>query len=246
VLLTVIVPVYNEAATIAQLLAHVLAAPVPKQVVIVDDGSDDGTSDLLQKWIGHREVVLLRHAHNRGKGAAIRTALAYARGRFTLIQDADLEYFPGDYPSLLEPLLRGEAQVVFGSRYLAHTGHAAATARWCRYGVGLLNLCVRLLYGVRLTDEATCYKVFPTDLLRAMDLRCERFEFCPEVTAKACRMGLPIVEVPIRYRPRGRAAGKKLRCYDGIQALGNLWKWRSWSPTTERARSCLVNSWAIW
>ena len=219
-LLTVIVPVFNEAATIAELLRRVLAAPYPKQVIVVDDGSSDGTVEVLEAWQGHREVESLAHSKNRGKGAAIRTALDNARGRFTIIQDADLEYDPQDYPDLIEPLLSGDAQVVYGSRTL--NGHWAHGQRWNLFalGVRVLNVCLRLLYGARVTDEATCYKAFPTPTLKAMGLQCERFEFCPEVTAKACRLGLKILEVPIHYEPRSVRQGKKIRWSDGWKACG--------------------------
>jgi dolichol-phosphate mannosyltransferase len=229
-LLTVIIPACNEEHTVDGLLHAVMAAPGDKQVIVVDDASTDATAEIASCWAKeHPCCELLRHEVNRGKGAAIRTALAHARGQYTIIQDADLEYDPADYPRLLEPLLAGKAQVVYGSRYLAPAiqGRPPLTFRW---GVSALNLAVRALYGARLTDEATCYKVFPTALLRAMDLRCERFEFCPEVTAKACRMGLKILEVPIRYRPRTIAEGKKVRWRDGWEALRTLWRWRRWNP----------------
>jgi prepilin-type N-terminal cleavage/methylation domain-containing protein len=226
-LLTVIVPVYNEARTVEELLRRVLAAPYDKQITVVDDGSTDGTAAILQRWKRHAQVEVLTHPTNRGKGAAIRTGLQHARGRFTIIQDADLEYDPQDYPLLIEPLLRGEAGVVYGSRNLAKGPDRAPWSVY-RCGVMLLNWCVRVLYGRRITDEATCYKAFPTEVLKAMDLKCERFEFCPEVTAKACRMGLAIREVPIHYRARGVKEGKKLRLQDGWAALKTLWRWRSW------------------
>jgi glycosyltransferase involved in cell wall biosynthesis len=229
-LLTVIIPVYNEAATIDELLHKVLAAPYQKQIVVVDDGSTDQTPLILEGWKGHPQVELLRHPHNRGKGVAIRTALDDACGRFVIIQDADLEYDPQDYRCLIEPLLRGQAQVVYGSRYLQPHKATRRSMRLFRFGVSVLNLCVRLLYGVRLTDEATCYKAFPTSLLRCLDLQCERFEFCPEVTAKVCRMGLKILEVPIHYNPRTVKAGKKIRWKDGLEAVATLWKWRRWKP----------------
>lgn len=227
-LLTVIVPVYNEVRTIDELLRRVLAAPYQKQVVVVDDGSTDGTAEVLEKWEGHAQVELLRHSKNRGKGAAIRTGLEHAQGRFTIIQDGDLEYDPEDYPRLVEPLSSGEAQVVYGSRYLHREG--GPRQRWSafRCGVAALNVCVRLLYRARLTDEATCYKAFPTAVLRAMDLECERFEFCPEVTAKACRLGLTIRKVPISYDARSVQSGKKIRWTDGLAALAALWRWRDW------------------
>jgi dolichol-phosphate mannosyltransferase len=227
-LLSVIIPVFNEVATVARLLERVLAVASPKQPIVVDDGSTDGTAAILKRYADHPEVIVLRHPHNRGKGAAIRTGLAQARGRFTLVQDADLEYDPRDYPRLLEPLLQGRADIVYGSRYLRPSSGSRPYARLFRYGVALLNVAVRLLYGVKLTDEATCYKVFPTDILRLMDLQCQRFEFCPEVTAKACRLGLTIAEVSIAYTPRSRVEGKKIGWGDGWEALATLWQWRHW------------------
>jgi hypothetical protein len=263
-LLTVLIPAYNEQATLGELLRRVFAAPYEKQVIVVDDASTDATGDILAAWEGRCQVV--RHPTNRGKGAAIRTGLAEAVGRFTIVQDADLEYDPQDYRLLVEPLLAGEADVVYGSRYL-RVGSAVRTnaerqtaelsrgiaeelvrtadptnrgARlpgkpaWTnRLGVMGLNLAVRAWYGARLTDEATCYKAFPTEVLRAMNLECERFEFCPEVTAKALRMGLTILETPISYSARTAAEGKKIRLRDGIEALQTLWRWRRWTPSSQ-------------
>jgi dolichol-phosphate mannosyltransferase len=257
-LLTIVVPVYNEANTIDELLRRVVAAPcvrnnieqpsppaplptklrsVPgegskweffKQVIVVDDGSTDGTGGAVEKWRDNPQVELFSHAVNRGKGAAIRTGLAHARGRFIIVQDADLEYDPAEYPLLIEPLLSGKAQVVYGSRYLIRKPLKINSVRWLRWGVSVLNFSVRLLYGARLTDEATCYKAFSTELLKKLDLQCERFEFCPEVTAKICRLGITIQEVPISYESRNVRAGKKLRWTDGVEALETLWKYRHW------------------
>ena len=225
--LTVIVPVYNEERTLAEQLRRVEDAFPDKEVIIVDDGSTDNSAQILADWENHRGFRVLRHLYNRGKGVAIRTALPHARGRFTIVQDADMENDPQDYDKLLRPLVVNYADVVYGSRYL-RTG--SKSPRWTvfRLGVVVLNVAVRLLYGVRLTDEATCYKVTSTAQLRRMNLECERFEFCPEFTAKACRLGLRIVEVPIRYTPRSIRNGKKLRLGDGWHALATLWKWRSW------------------
>ncbi|HVA48840.1 MAG TPA: glycosyltransferase family 2 protein [Pirellulales bacterium] len=248
-LLTVIVPVYNEAATVDELLRRVVDVPLEIQVIVVDDGSSDGTTAILERWEGHPLVELLAHTRNRGKGAAVRTALEHARGRYAIVQDADLEYDPRDYLRLLEPLLAGEADVVYGSRYLnersrirENSGRGrgtltssatglAPTPPWTTFRVGVcaLNVATRWLYGTRLSDEATCYKLFRTETLRAMRLECERFEFCPEVTAKACCMGLRISEVPVGYHPRGAAQGKKIRLRDGIEALKTLWRWRKWT-----------------
>jgi dolichol-phosphate mannosyltransferase len=230
-LLTIIVPVYNERQTIERVLQQLMEVPYSrKEVIVVNDGSSDGTAPILERWAKRGDILVLHHPHNLGKGAAIRTALAQASGELTIIQDADLEYATPDYPYLLEPLLQGHADVVYGSRYLRTSTGSRPCWRLFRYGVGLLNLAVWWLYGVRLTDEATCYKVFPTELLRAMDLQCQRFEFCAEVTAKACRMGLTITEVPIHYTPRGAAEGKKIRMTDGWEALVTLVRWRTWRP----------------
>lgn len=234
--LIVIVPVYNEVQTLAACVRAVLAGAHAAQVIVVDDGSTDGTLAVAEELASPPAIELLRHDINRGKGAAIRTALEHAIGRFVIIQDADLEYDPADYPKLIEPLLNDEADVVYGSRYLNKTNDFAGRHRF-DWGVRLLNLAVRLIYGVKITDEATCYKVFPTSLLRAMDLRCERFEFCPEVTAKACRLELRIKEVPIRYSPRSLDEGKKIRLRDGFQALWTLWKYRKWEGHWDRDRS---------
>jgi dolichol-phosphate mannosyltransferase len=228
-LLTVIIPVYNEASTIEEVIRRVLAVPQPKQVIVVDDGSTDDTGILLEQWRGIDGITLLQHIQNRGKGMAIRTALAHARGLFTIIQDADLEYDPRDYERVLQPLIRGTAHVVFGSRYLS--GSPRQPWRLFRCGVALLNCGLWLLYGVRLTDMATCYKALPTDLLRMLNLQCERFEFCPELSAKVCRLGLTIREVPIRYHARSARAGKKLQWTDGLSALAAMWRWRKWMPT---------------
>jgi dolichol-phosphate mannosyltransferase len=229
-LLSVIVPVFNEGSTIDQLLERVVKARYEPQVIVVDDGSSDETPAQLAKWADHPQVTVLRHAQNRGKGAAIRTGLAAARGRYCLVQDADLEYDPSEYPTVIEPLRNGAGLVVYGSRYL----RSHVRGGWFfRQGVRVLNLAVRWLYGQRLTDEATCYKALPTALLRHLQLECERFEFCPEVTAKVCRLGVSILEVPVSYHPRTSAAGKKIRLSDGWQALTELWRWRRWQPTAD-------------
>ncbi|HZL37877.1 MAG TPA: glycosyltransferase family 2 protein, partial [Tepidisphaeraceae bacterium] len=223
-MLTVIVPAYNEAGTIHQLFGRVMAAPFQIQAIVVNDGSTDGTADALEHWRGTPRLLILTHRTNLGKGQAIRTGLAHALGVFTIVQDADLEYDPADYARLLAPLLAGEADMVLGSRYL-NGGHRGV-GRLFRLGVHGLNWAVRMLYGINLTDEATCYKVTRTSILRRMDLQCSRFEFCPEVIAKACRMGLRIVEVPVSYSPRGKSDGKKIRLRDGLAALRALWRWR--------------------
>ncbi len=231
--LTVIIPVYNEERTIDELLQRVALIPYDSQVVVIDDGSTDSTSGLLTKWKDREGFEVLCHSSNRGKGAAIRSGLQLATGRFTIIQDADLEYDPRDYPKLIEPLIDGRATIVYGSRYLAKRSMRPRRNVFC-LGVSVLNTVTRLLYGLRLTDEATCYKAFPTCVLKEMDLQCDRFEFCPEVTAKACRMGLPIKEVAISYDARSALEGKKIRVRDGFEALATLWKWRTWETKPNR------------
>jgi glycosyltransferase involved in cell wall biosynthesis len=226
-LLSVIVPVYNEERTVADLLQRVVDSPYPfpqKEVIVVDDGSRDRTGLLVDQWMQTPGFSVLHHRENRGKGAAVRTGLAVARGRVVLIQDADLEYDPGDYSRLVEPILRGQAEVVYGSRYLSPQRRLP----WSRFrlAVALLNSAVWLLYGQRLTDEATCYKALRRDLVPLLDLRAERFELCPEITAKVCRLGLPILEVPVSYRPRTVREGKKIGWRDALTAFATLARWR--------------------
>jgi len=223
-LLSVLVPVYNEHATLEALLRRVLAVPIDKEVIVVDDGSGDGTRDVLADLVGRLPIRALYHERNRGKGYAIRTALAEASGDITIIQDADLEYDPEDYPRLVEPILRGETNVVYGSRYLG--GDNPLPFTHFKIAVLLLNAMANLLYGTHLTDEATCYKVFRTSLLRSLPLRCERFEFCPEVTARVAKRGERILEIPIRYHYRTREQGKKIGWRDGFEAIWTLLRYR--------------------
>jgi dolichol-phosphate mannosyltransferase len=224
-LLSVIVPVFNEEQTIEELLRRLCdKIDCHMEVIVVDDGSHDRTAERLHDWDGQAGVRVLRHAHNQGKGAAIRTGLSQARGEIVLIQDADLEYDPADMAPLVEVIRRGDSEVVYGSRYLKPRQPLPWTK--FRIAVCLLNGLVRLLYGRKLTDEATCYKAFRTRLLLELDVQAARFDFCPEVTAKICRLGLPIVEIPISYRPRTKAQGKKLRWKDAWQAVWALLKWR--------------------
>jgi len=240
--LGVVIPVFNEATTVGEVLRRVLAQPCVQEVIAIDDGSTDGTAVALREWpASDPRVQVVSHSVNRGKGAAIRTGLARIRATLVIIQDADLEYDPQDFARIIAPLQKDEALVVYGSRYLDKSmtgGH-----RLFRWGVAALNFCVRLLYGARLTDEATCYKATFTCLLRSLNLQCERFEFCPELTAKVCRLGLSIREVPISYSPRSKAKGKKIRWVDGVAAVRTLWKWRHWSGAfqgCQTARNFLV------
>ncbi len=201
-----------------------LAVPLDKEVIVVDDGSRDGTRELLAELERRLPVRVFYHPANRGKGAAIRTALAEARGDIVIIQDADLEYDPADYPRLIEPIARGEVNVVYGSRYLIHNNELPLTR--FKLAVLALNFTANLLYGTHLTDEATCYKVFRRELLQSLPLKCVRFEFCPEVTARVAKRGERILEVPISYQYRTRAQGKKIGWRDGLEALLTLLKYR--------------------
>lgn len=215
---TILIPAYNEEDTIAQVLERVLAVPISKEVIVVDDCSTDRTFDIARGF--SERIVLLRHERNRGKGAAIRTGLEHATGEVTIVQDADLEYAPEDIPEMVEPILRGQEEVVYGTRF--HNGFPAGMALPNRIVNVLLRWAVLVLYGRRISDEATCYKAVRTSVLRQMNLICERFEFCPEVTAKAIRMGKRIYEVPIRYEPRSKEEGKKIRWTDGVEAFWTL------------------------
>jgi dolichol-phosphate mannosyltransferase len=218
---SVIVPVYNEAAHLDELLRAIQASPVKKEIIIVDDGSTDGTREKLQALPPIDDVTILFHEKNYGKGAAIRTALAHARGEYVLIQDSDLEYDPQDYPKLLRPLEEGKANVVYGVR-------PDRPERGLRFFLGakLLTHLTNLLYRAGIHDEATCYKVVRRSLMAQFQLKCRRFEFCPEVTAKLCRMGEKIAEVSISYNPRSAVEGKKIRHSDGWLAIWTLIRYR--------------------
>ena len=218
--LSVIMPVYNEKRTLPAILEKVCAVDIPKEVIVVDDGSTDGTTELLE-GIGQKypDVSVIHHETNRGKGAAIRTALKQVRGHVVVIQDGDLEYEPEDYHKLLAPIREGRAEVVYGSRVLGR-----GRKSYVRYYLGgrLLSFIVNWLYGAHITDEPTCYKAFTRKVLTEVNLESTRFEFCPEVTAKVLKLGYRIHEVPISYRPRTMQEGKKIRWKDGLVALWTL------------------------
>ena len=221
--LSVIIPVYNEAATIAEIIRRVEAVQLPKELIIVDDGSTDGTRELLREIPPDVGTVLF-HERNVGKGAAIRTALEHVTGEIVIIQDADLEYDPNDYPALVRPIVEGTAQVVYGSRVLRPDNPYSHLRFYL--GGRLLSVIANLLYGIRITDEPTCYKLFRRELLKGLNLQCRGFEFCPEVTAKVARRGIPIHEVPIRYAPRTIDEGKKVSWKNGLYAIWILVKYR--------------------
>jgi glycosyltransferase involved in cell wall biosynthesis len=223
-LLSVLIPVYNERTVVERCLAQVLAAPLPedmeRELIVVDDCSSDGTSAILEALAASEpRIRLFRQPLNQGKGAAVRTAIEQARGDFCLIQDADLEYDPAEYPRLLQPLLDGHADAVFGSRYLA-----GAQMRVLPFWHSVINKTLTALSNMfsnlSLTDMETCYKVFRTDLLKSIPIRSQRFGIEPEITMKAAKRKLRIYEVPISYHGRTWEEGKKIGWKDGIQALG--------------------------
>ncbi len=223
-LLSILIPVYNERTVIERSLALVLAAPLPenmdRELIIVDDCSTDGTWDILQRFAASDDRIrLFRHEKNQGKGAAVRTAIQKASGDFSLIQDADLEYDPSEYPVLLQPLLDGRADAVFGSRYLAGS-QTRILPFWHSMINKFLTLVSNMFSNLNLTDMETCYKVFRTDLLKSIPIRSDRFGFEPEITMKCSKRKLRIYEVPISYHGRTYEEGKKIGWKDGVKALG--------------------------
>ena len=228
--LSVLVPVYNERATVGEIVRRMRRVELPPEldleIVVVDDGSTDGTDKVLAA-IEDSTVRVLRHEVNRGKAACIRTALAHARGDAVLVQDADLEYDPDDWPALLAPLLRGRAQVVYGSRFL---GARRTTGYWSHVGNRLLTLATDVLYNTNLSDVETCYKLFDRSVLDAITIESERFEFEPEVTAKLLRSGVRIYEVPISFAGREPTEGRKFATVDSLRAVAALVRYRFWRP----------------
>jgi glycosyltransferase involved in cell wall biosynthesis len=213
-----LVPAYNEAATIEALLDGVWALDLDKQVIVVDDGSTDGTGELVERWREGRDGVVLLRQDNRGKGSAVRAAIPHADGGITVIQDADLEYDPADVPALIEPIERGVADVVYGSR-LSGGRPQRAYLFWHLVGNRFLSLLTNLLYNTTLSDMETGYKAFRTEVLRSLDLHQEGFGIEPEITAKVCRRKLRVYELPIAYYGRTYAEGKKITWRDGFKAI---------------------------
>jgi len=218
--LSVIVPAYNEAGTIEESIARVKRINLDTEIIAVDDASTDGTREILQRIPG---IILILHERNMGKGMAIRTALERVTGDVVIIHDADLEYDPEDFYAMIGPIERGEADVVYGSRFLKDRPNMRLPNLIANK---LLAFTANLLFRARITDEATCYKAFRADLLKGLDLTCRRFEFCPEVTAKLLRKGVLIAEVPVRYTARTADLGKKIGWWDGVVAFWTLIKFR--------------------
>jgi glycosyltransferase involved in cell wall biosynthesis len=214
---SVVIPAYNEVQTIAEVLRRIISAQRDVEIVIVDDGSTDGTREVLRS---RPDVTVVFHEQNAGKGAAIRTGLAYVSGDVVIVQDADLEYSPEDYPVLLAPILTGDADVVYGSRFLG--GPHRVLFFWHSVANGLLTLLSNMLSDLNLTDMETGFKVFRTSVLKDLNLQSDRFGFEPEITARIAQRGCRIYEVPISYHGRDYAAGKKITWRDGVAALGHI------------------------
>lgn len=221
--LSVVIPVYNEEATVAQLLERVRAVPIDKEIIVVDDGSTDGTGQILEKEARRGDLLVIRQPRNMGKGAAVAEGLRHIQGDVVIIQDADLEYDPSEYPLLLRPILTGRSKVVYGSRFL---GEHKAMYFWHSVGNRLLTLVTNVLFDTTLTDMETCYKCFTADIARQLKLKSPRWGFDPEITAKILRMGYRIYEVPISYAGREYTEGKKINWKDGLVVLLTLLRYR--------------------
>lgn len=222
--LSIIMPAYNESRTLATILDRVKAADtlgLAKEIIIIDDGSSDNTGEILRNLEKKNLIVkALYHEKNRGKGAAVRTGIWAATGDIILIQDADLEYHPEEYPTLIRPFLESNVSVVYGSRELS--GENRHSSKLFHLGGRSVTRLTNLLYGSSLTDVPTCYKAFDRELIMSLPLRCQRFEFCPEVTAHVLKRGIPILEVPIKYTARNKDEGKKIKARDGLEAFWTL------------------------
>lgn len=215
--LSVVIPVYNEVGTVRTIIDSVMSTPYDKEIIVVDDGSDDGTSDILGS-LSLPELKVLRHQKNQGKGAALRTGFKVASGDFIIVQDSDLEYDPADYPKILKPLLDDKADVVYGSRFIGGDEHRALFF-WHMVGNKILTLFSNMLSNLNLTDMETCYKAFRREILDRITIEENRFGFEPEITAKAAKLGARIYEVGVSYSGRTYAEGKKINWKDGLSAL---------------------------
>lgn len=222
--LSIVIPVYNEKNTLNTLLTRVEAVDYEKEIVLVDDCSTDGTREIVENYKNKKEYTVVMHQYNRGKGAALRTGFAEASGDIIIIQDADLEYDPKDYGKLLEPILDGRADVVYGSRFLG--GPHRVLFFWHYLGNMALTLLSNIMTNLNLTDMETCYKVFSRQVLDSIDLKCNRFGFEPEFTSKVAKQKFRIYEVPISYSGRDYTEGKKIGWKDGVAAIWFIIRFR--------------------
>lgn len=223
---SIVIPCYNEKNTILEILKKIERADIgdhEKEIIIIDDGSNDGTRELLRLHARKHQVI--SHQQNSGKGSALRTGFQYATGDIILIQDADLEYDPADYKRLIQPIVDGKRKVVYGSRE-RNKKNKFHSGVFFYVGGLFLTWLTNLLYGSKLSDESTCYKVFESQTLKQITLHAQRFDFCPEITAKILKRGIKIQEVPIVYHPRKKHEGKKIRFKDGLEAVWTLLKYR--------------------
>jgi glycosyltransferase involved in cell wall biosynthesis len=226
--LSIVIPCYNEVATLEVLLRAVESAPPSeKEIIIVDDGSTDGSREQLEQNIDGTRATVVLHSVNRGKGAALRTGFTHATGDIVIVQDADLEYDSQEYIMLVEPILAGKADVVYGSRFMGHRPHRVLYF-WHRVGNGFLTLFSNMLTNLNLTDMETCYKAFRREVIQSIELEEERFGFEPEVTAKLAKGGYRIYEVGISYYGRTYAEGKKIGWRDGVRAIWCIVKYNLW------------------
>ena len=240
--LSIIIPVYNEKDTVQEIVDKVIAVYLNKEIIIVDDASNDGTRGLIEKnYSGRNEIKVLFHETNQGKGSAIRTGIARAKGDIVIVQDADLEYDPQDFVPIVKKFNEAQVNVVYGTRF-HNISRIDFIKKWIQnrffgshheikcfhlfFGIQVLNFLANLLYKANITDEATCYKAFSRDVLKKITLQCKGFEFCPEVTAKVRKAGYKIYEVPISYHPRSTQEGKKLSWRHGPEAIWTLIKYR--------------------
>ena len=222
--LSVIIPVYNEVESIETILKRVQSTKLAHEILVVDDGSKDGTRAILKKLDGKKGVQVILHEKNQGKGAAVRTGMSAAKGDVLLIQDADLEYDPRDYPELLKPIQEGLADVVYGSRFLG--GSHRVTMFWHMVANRMLTFMTNILYNTILTDMETGYKVFKRQVIEGVTFHANSFDFEPEFTAKVLKRNFRIFEVPITFNPRDYAQGKKIKLHDAFEAVWTLIKYR--------------------
>lgn len=222
--LSIVIPCYNEEKSIVDLVKKVIASPIPnKEIIVVDDKSTDGTKKVLEEQVKPLVSQILYHKKNGGKGAALRTGFKAATGDVVIIQDADLEYDPMEYPQVVNPIFNGEADVVYGSRYLNSKRKGYLANRLANL---FLTKCSNMFTHLKITDMETCYKAFKRDIIQSIDIKEHRFGFEPEITAKVARMKCKVKEVPISYYPRTNEEGKKIGFKDGVRAIYCIWKYR--------------------